>query len=150
MLEIKKSIICILTIQYSIQQSVASLQPIEIPSNAQGEAFGTAYEFTPLATIIGFAFIGICFLLLTIAKIMFASSDQYMMNNRYDLVIFKAPTKNTVMGPRRVYSNSTANAHNLQAAQSCGFDVSMLNSRNSYNAFLVGMASPTAVVNKTN
>ena len=99
------------------------------------------YAFTPFATIIGLVFIGVSFSFLAIAKILYASSDQYMMNNRYDLVIFKAPTKNNgqLMGPRRVYSNSAANTHNLNAAQACGFDVSMLNSRNSYSALLSGL-----------
>lgn len=141
----KKSIIFLLTILI-FREAKASLQPIEIPDSSHSSET-TAYEFTPLATIIGFAFIAICFLLLAIAKIMFASSDQYMMNNRYDLVIFKAPTKNTVVGPRRVYSNNTANTHNLNAAQACGFDVSMLNSRNPYTllANLSNGATPSTV-----
>lgn len=129
-----KSIIFLVAVCFNIiRETNASLQPIEITDSSHSSETSTAYEFTPLATIIGFAFIAICFLVLAIAKIMFASSDQYMMNNRYDLVIFKAPTKNTVMGPRRVYSNNTANTHNLNAAQACGFDVSMLNTRNPYN-----------------
>ena len=82
------------------------------------------YEFVPISTLVGFGFIGVCFLLLTISKMMYANSDQYMANNRFDLVIFKPPTKNSVIG--RVYSNNTANAHNLAAATSSGFDVSML------------------------
>ena len=105
------------------------------------ETISTAYEFVPLATIIGFGFLGVCFLLLAIAKIMYQSSNQYMMNNQYDLVIFKPPTKNSNNGPCRVYSNVNANAHNLNAAANCGFDVSMLNARNPYTAFLSGISS---------
>ncbi len=139
----KKSIIFFITIVNSLKLAKGSLQPIVLPSLSEPKS-SNVYEFTPLATIIGFAFIAICFLLLAIAKIMFASSDQYMMNNRYDLVIFKAPTKNTVMGPRRVYANNAANAHNLTAAKSCGFDVSLLNSRSSYNALLAGLGTPSS------
>lgn len=138
----KNSFFYLISIFIFFKQINASLQPIVIPaSTSTANEQTSVYEFTPLATIIGFAFIIICFLFLAIAKIMFASSDQYMMNNRYDLVIFKAPTKNNgqLMGPRRVYSNSAANTHNLNAAQACGFDVSMLNSRNSYSALLSGL-----------
>jgi hypothetical protein len=60
------------------------------------------YYFTPWATIIGFVFIGVSFGLLAIAKLMFDSTDQYMMNNRYDLVIFKPPTNKSILGPRRL------------------------------------------------
>ena len=68
---------------------------------------------------------------------MFTSSAQYMANNRYDLVIFKPPTtgKNEKdKGPKRVYTNVTANSHNISAAKACGFDVSMLNTRNPLTA----------------
>ena len=97
----------------------------------------TAYNFFPISTIIGLGFIVVCFLLLAIAKIMFTSSAQYMANNRYDLVIFKPPTtgKNEKdKGPKRVYTNVTANSHNISAAKACGFDVSMLNTRNPLTA----------------
>lgn len=48
-----------------------------------------AYVFVPIATIVGFSAVGLCILLIIIAKVIFASSDQYMFNNRYDLVIYK-------------------------------------------------------------
>jgi hypothetical protein len=95
------------------------------------------YNFFPISTIIGLSFIVICFLLLAVAKIMFTSSAQYMANNRYDLVIFKPPSggKNDKdKGPRRVYTNVSANSHNISAAKACGFDVSMLNTRNPLTA----------------
>lgn len=102
------------------------------------------YPFTPIATIIGFVFIGISFSFLAIAKILYASSDQYMMNNRFDLVIFKPPTNKSILGPRRVYSNTVANAHNLTAATAVGFDVSMLSARNPYTSFLGAMNKTVA------
>ena len=99
------------------------------------------YYFTPWATIIGFVFIGVSFGLLAIAKLMFDSTDQYMMNNRYDLVIFKPPTNKSILGPRRVYSNTAVNAHNLAAAAASGFDVTMLNSKNPYTSFLASLSA---------
>ncbi len=94
----------------------------------------TAYVFIPAATMVGFGFVCICILLLVIAKIMFTSSAQYMTNNRYDLVIFKPPTKNATGVPRRNYVNTVANAQNLKAAANCGFDLSLLTTRNPFTA----------------
>ena len=94
----------------------------------------TAFVFIPAATLVGFGFVGVCILLLAIAKIMFTSSAQYMTNNRYDLVIFKPPTKNSSGVPRRNYANTAANAQNLKAASNCGFDLSMLTTRNPFTA----------------
>ncbi len=100
----------------------ANQVPIESPiPTIEPEA---QYVFTPVATLVGLGFIAICFLVLTIAKIINSNSDQYMANNRYDLIIFKPPSKNSNIG--RVYSNNTANAHNLSAATACGFDISLL------------------------
>ena len=100
----------------------ANQVPIESPVKTIQPA--NQYEFIPISTMVGLGFIAACFLLLTIAKIINANSDQYMSNNRFDLIIFKPPTKNSVIG--RVYSNNNANVHNLAAAASSGFDVSVL------------------------
>lgn len=96
------------------------------------------YVFTPISTMVGLGFIAICFLILTIAKIINANSDQYMSNNRYDLIIFKPPTKNSVIG--RVYSNNSANTHNLNAASASGFDISVL------DAFRLRNQNPQSLV----
>jgi hypothetical protein len=92
------------------------------------------YAFTPFATIIGLVFIGVSFSFLAIAKILYASSDQYMTNNRFDLVIFKPPTNKIVFD--RIYTNTTTNSHNLAAAKACGFDVSMLRTRNLFTTLI--------------
>lgn len=89
----------------------------------------TAYEFIPQITIIGFGFTFISFFLLIIAKLMYNSSDHYMMNNRYDLIIFKPPTKHSLLELRRVYKNSEASEHNLNAALSSGFDITKITNR---------------------
>lgn len=86
-------------------------------------------NFTPIATIVGFVFLGVSFSMLAIAKLWYASSDHYMTNNRFDLVIFKPPTKRSVFGGREIYSNTKASAHNLAAAQACGFDFSKVTKR---------------------
>jgi hypothetical protein len=88
-------------------------------------------SFTPIATTIGFVFLGVSFAMLAIAKLWYASSDHYMTNNRFDLVIFKQPTKKSVLGGRKIYNNTKASAHNLAAAQVCGFDFSKINIRKS-------------------
>lgn len=126
----------------SIEANLLAINyPIEVNQTAIDEKRHD-YPFTPIATIIGFVFIGISFAFLAITKMLYASSDQYMMNNRFDLVIFKPPTTKSVLGPRRVYSNTVANAHNLTAATSCGFDVRMLSARNPYTSFLTANNSP--------
>jgi hypothetical protein len=127
----------------------ANLIEIEYPKGTH-QTVPNTYEFVPMATIIGFVFIAVCFTLLAVAKIMFASTDQYMMNNRYDLVIFKPPTNKSVLGPRRVYSNTAVNAHNLAAAQACGFDISMLNGRNPYTSFLTNLSISNGMNSKIN
>jgi hypothetical protein len=121
-------------IYFCISSIQANLQHIVYPAefNQTADANKHAYEFTPIATIIGFVFIGISFSFLAIAKVLCASSDQYMMKNQFDLVIFKPPTNKSVLGPRRVYSNTVANAHNLTAANAVGFNPSVLNGRNPY------------------
>lgn len=124
----------IVIIGLGFQCDFCKANKIDITLPVEGSASSTSYEFIPVSTIIGFSFVAVCLVLLAVAKIMYASSDQYMMNNRYDLVIFKPPTKNSVIGPRRVYTNSTASTHNLNAAAACGFDVSMLNTRNPYTS----------------
>ena len=117
---------------YCLTLSVSEANKIEVRSPVKPIKSVGQYEFVPVSTLVGFAFIGICFLLLTIAKIVYTNSDQYMTNNRFDLIIFKPPTKNSVIG--RVYSNNNANTHNLTAAATSGFDVSMLDSVKARNA----------------
>lgn len=67
----------------------ANLVETEYPRDNVENVDDHAYVFVPMATIVGFSVVGICILLVIIAKIVFASSDQYMFNNRYDLVIYK-------------------------------------------------------------
>lgn len=114
----------------------AQANKIDIVYPVHQQINSTAYEFVPMATIIGFSFTGICFFLLVFAKIMFTSSDQNMSKNRYDLVIFKPATRNSNLGLRRVYKNLKASNHNLNAAAASGFNVSMLINRNSYNSII--------------
>ncbi|CAF0719070.1 unnamed protein product [Brachionus calyciflorus] len=90
----------------------------------------TAYEFVPRVTLIGLGFTAISFLLLALAKIMYSSSEHYTMNNKYDLAIFKAPNKNSLVGLRRVYKNNDASDHNLNAALACGFDITKILNHN--------------------
>ena len=52
----KKSIIFFITIVNSLKLAKGSLQPIVLPSLSEPKS-SNVYEFTPLATIIGFAFI---------------------------------------------------------------------------------------------
>lgn len=94
------------------------------------------YVFYPASTIVGFVFVGIWFVFILIAKIMYNSSDQYKMNNRFDLVIFKTATKNSLIGPRRIYSNNNINTQNLTAAAASGFDLNILNARASFHQHL--------------
>lgn len=72
-----------------------------------------------------------------IAKIMYTSSDQYRTTNKFDLVLFKPPSKSaggaTAIGPRRIYSNNNANLQNLNAAAASGVDFSILNVRTSFS-----------------
>ncbi len=51
------------------------------------------YTFVPIPTIAGMVFVGFWCLFILIAKIMYSSSDQYKINNRFDLVIFKPGIK---------------------------------------------------------
>ena len=127
----------------------SNLVEIVYPSeyNSSEIVESTAYEFVPISTMIGFGFIGVCFLTLTVAKIMLTSSDKYMMSNRYDLIIFKPPDKKAQTGgPRRVYSNNQASQHNLNAAAATGIDLSILNGRGPLNQF-GGAASANANAN---
>lgn len=73
----------------SFSLTAAKLVETEYPRNEVDDVEEHAYVFVPLATVIGFAAVGLCLLLIIVAKIIFASSDQYMLNNRYDLVIYK-------------------------------------------------------------
>lgn len=107
---------------------------IEYPLE-ESKGDNTMYEFVPVASIVGFGVIGLCFFLLIVVKLMFASSNQYMLNNRYDLIIYKTQmAKNPMVQQIQLNSTSSVNAHNLNAALASGFDMSMLNKRNSLNS----------------
>lgn len=119
----------------------AHLAPIEVPAYnnercnvpINNRTKKETYEFTPIPTIVGFVFVGIWLGFILVAKIMYNSSDQYKINNRFDLVIFKPAAKNSLIGPRRIYSNNNVNTQNINAAASSGVDLSMLNIRTSFN-----------------
>ncbi|RMZ99152.1 hypothetical protein BpHYR1_037493 [Brachionus plicatilis] len=118
----------------------AHLSPIEVPAY-QNERCNVpinnrtkkeAHEFIPVPTIAGFIFIGVWLGFIMIAKIMYNSSDQYKINNRFDLVIFRPAAKNSLIGPRRIYSNNNVNTQNINAAATSGIDLTVLNIRNTY------------------
>ena len=88
------------------------------------------YNFYPVSSIVGIVFVGIWFAFVAIAKIMYNSTDQYKINNRFDLVIFKPATKNSLIGPRRIYGNNNVNIQNINAANASGMDLSFLYHRN--------------------
>jgi hypothetical protein len=90
----------------------------------------TEFNFIPASTIAGLLFVGVWFAFILIAKIMYSSTDQYKLNNRFDLVIFKPATKNSLIGPRRIYSNNNVNIQNMNAATASGMDLSFLYQRN--------------------
>jgi hypothetical protein len=119
------------------------LAPIEIPTynnercdvEPNIRANKTEYVFYPVSSIVGMCFVGIWFAFILIAKIMFSSSDQYKISNRYDLVIFKPATKTSLIGPRLIYSNNNVNMQNINAAAASGFDVNVINQRKLNQAF---------------
>lgn len=92
-----------------------------------------AYEFVPVGTIVGFGFTAFVLVGVWILRFI-TSSDQYMLANRYDLVMYKIPTDpRSLLGlPKKVFVNTTAIQHNLTAARACGFEVSSLNKRFDY------------------
>jgi hypothetical protein len=89
-----------------------------------------SYHFYPASSITGIVFVAVWFVFVLIAKIMYNSTDQYKINNRFDLVIFKPATKNSLIGPRRIYSNNNVNVQNINAANASGMDLSFLYQRN--------------------
>jgi hypothetical protein len=88
------------------------------------------YHFYPASSIAGIIFVVVWFVFVLIAKIMYNSTDQYKINNRFDLVIFKPATKNSLIGPRRIHSNNNVNIQNINAANASGMDFSFLYQRN--------------------
>lgn len=84
------------------------------------------YEFVPVSSIVGLVFVSTWFLFVIVAKITYSSTDQYKIANRFDLVIFKPATKNSLIGPRRIYSNNNVNIQNINAAAASGLDLSFL------------------------
>lgn len=116
----------------SIESPTYNNERCNVPINNRTKK--EAHEFTPVPTVVGFIFIGVWLGFILIAKIMYNSSDQYKINNRYDLVIFKPAAKNSLIGPRRIYSNNNVNNQNINAAATSGIDLSILNIRNIYNS----------------
>jgi hypothetical protein len=57
---------------------------------------------------------------------MFRSTDQYMNNNKYDLILFKPQQKNNVIVGRKMFENNAVIQHNLKAEQDSGFDIRCL------------------------
>ncbi len=53
---------------------------------------------------------------------MFTSTDQFMNNNKYDLVLFKPSQKNNVIVGRKMFENNSVIQHNLKAELESGFD----------------------------
>jgi hypothetical protein len=84
------------------------------------------YYFMPLASLVVVIFVGFFILALIIAKIFLNSSTENISDNRYDLIIFKKPNKNSMPDPRRLLSSNNANQHNVNAAEAAGFDMSTL------------------------
>ena len=84
------------------------------------------YYFVPSASLIVVIFVGIFLVVLIMAKIFFNSSLENISDNRYDLIIFKKPSKNSVLDPRRLLSSNNVNQHNIAAAEAAGFDMSTL------------------------
>jgi hypothetical protein len=84
------------------------------------------YDFKPISTIVGISFISICIATLAIVKIAFGTNNQYMVGNKYDLVIYKPPSKNNNNKFSNINNNVSSqpqvNLHNLNAAAAVGFD----------------------------
>ena len=94
------TLIAILNILSCLNLSVeCRLSPIELHNTCNKKEHATEdkleYIFFPVPTMIGFGFIGAWLAFIIIAKIMCSSSDQYKMNNRYDLVIYKSGNSKT-------------------------------------------------------
>lgn len=118
---------------FIIKLANSNLVDVEYPQNDVENVEEHAYVFVPVATIVGFCVVGVCLLLLVGAKIMFASSDQYMVNNPYDLVIYKQVTSKAHVQHKQTNTNS-ANAHNLNAAVASNFDITLIRNRKSFKA----------------
>ena len=84
------------------------------------------YYFVPTASLIVVIFVGIFIVALIMAKIFLNSSTENISDNRYDLIIFKKPNKNSMPDPRRLLSSNNVNQHNISAAEAAGFDMSSL------------------------
>ena len=57
---------------------------------------------------------------------MFRSTDQFLNNNKYDLVLFKPSQKNNVVVGRKMFENNQVIQHNLKAELESGFDIRSL------------------------
>ena len=63
------------------------------------------------------------------------------------ILFFLIAAKNTLIGPRRIFSNNNINSQNINAAMNSGFDLALLNTRNSYNQnFNTNPTSETSTV----
>ena len=96
------TLIAILNILIGLNLNVeCRLSPIELHNTCKKQEHEKEdkleYIFFPVPTMIGFGFIGAWLAFIIIAKIMCSSSDQYKMNNRYDLVIYKSGSFKTFL-----------------------------------------------------
>ena len=82
-------------------------------------------DWWPTATIVSVCFIFVWFIIITVLKIMFTSTDEFMNNNKYDLILFKPTnqTKNSAFVGRKMFENNAVNQHNLKAELEAGFEL---------------------------
>jgi hypothetical protein len=85
----------------------------------------------PVATVISIVFTSLFIATILILKLVYSSADEFRSNeNRYDLVLFKAPSssnqKNSGMNSRKMFENDEARKHNLKVVADSGFDVTTL------------------------
>ena len=53
------------------------------------------FYFIPISSIMAISIVGFLILLIAILKLMYNSVDQYMVVNKYDLIMFKTPVQQT-------------------------------------------------------
>lgn len=80
----------------------------------------------PTSTIIACVFVTLSFLIISILKVTFNSTDHFLAD-KYDLVIFKPSQKNQVIVGRKMFENNQINQHNIKATSESGFDMRCLN-----------------------
>ena len=95
---------------------------------ADDSSFHTIY-FTdwPIATVIAICFASMSILAIFILKIIYSSTDEFINNNnKYDLIVFKAPPStsqknNCAVTHRKMFENDVARQHNKKALAESGF-----------------------------